>query len=347
MLTDILIASVIIGLFMVVPVSPATGTQLEKATFAGGCFWCMEKPFDEMDGVLEVVSGYTGGFKENPTYQEVSAGKTGHLEAVQITYDPSRISYEKLLDIFWRQIDPTDAGGQFADRGEQYRTAIFYHTDEQRRIAEASREKLQSLGVFDKPVATAILEAGTFYRAEAYHQDYYKNHPVRYNLYRSGSGREDFLKKTWKNTKPDQKPDPSELKKTLTPLQYHVTQEGGTEKPFDNAYWDNKEEGIYVDVVSGEVLFSSKDKFDSGTGWPSFTRPVNPEAVVEHEDRRWLMKRVEVRSKEAGSHLGHVFSDGPRPTGLRYCINSAALRFIPREDMEKEGYGEYLKLFEP
>ena len=329
--------------------------KLEKATFAGGCFWCMEPPFEKLDGVKAVISGYTGGSKVNPTYEEVSSGSTGHVEAVEVIYDPAKVSYQKLLDVFWRQVNPTDGGGQYVDRGSSYLTGIFYHSDEQERLAEASKQALERSGRYDRPIVTPIRPAGPFYRAEAYHQDYYKKNPIRYKFYRYNSGRDQYLERIWgkedamrTSTAPAafHKPADEELKKQLTPLQYKVTQKDGTEPAFKNAYWDNHREGIYVDIVSGEPLFSSLDKYESGTGWPSFTRPLEPDNIVSREDRSWFMTRTEVRSRLGDSHLGHVFNDGPKPTGLRYCMNSAALRFIPREDLEKEGYGKYLHLFQ-
>lgn len=300
------------------------------ATFAGGCFWCMVKPFDKYNGVEKVVSGYTGGYKENPTYEEVCTDTTGHIEAIQITYDDEKISYNKLLNIFWKVIDPTDEGGQFHDRGDKYKTAIFYHDEKQRELALKSKEDLEKSKEFDSTISTLIIPAVKFYEAEEYHQDYYKKNPEHYNRYFKGSGRFDYIKRRW-------------AKEHLTSIQYEVTQNNMTEPAFNNEFYNHKDEGIYVDIVSGEVLFSSKDKFDSGCGWPSFSKSVNKDSIIGYQDNSHGMQRIEVRSKEGDSHLGHVFDDGPKELGgIRFCINSAALKFISKDKMEELGYVEYL-----
>ena len=317
--------------------------NIKKATFAGGCFWCMVKPFDEFDGVINVKVGYTGGNVPNPTYEEVCTKDTGHYEAVQITYDEEILSYKDLLEAFFMSIDPTDDGGQFHDRGQSYKTAVFYHNDIQKDLAEKFIEKLEKSNIFKRKIVTPVLEAEEFYEAEEYHQNYYKKNRLRYKRYYEASGRKEFIN----NTKSKLGGNVEELKKRLTPLQYKVTQENGTEPPFNNEYDDNFKEGIYVDIVSKKPLFLSKDKYNSGCGWPAFTRPINNGYIEEKNDFSHGMIRTEVRSKHSNSHLGHVFNDGPEELGgLRYCINSASLEFITKEDMIEKGYEEYIKFLD-
>ena len=298
------------------------------------------------------------------------------MESLQVAYDPTKVTYQRLLEVYWTNIDPVSADGQFCDRGPQYRSAIFYADETQKRLAEESLRLIERDKPFAGRIATRILPATRFWPAEDYHQDYYKKNPTQYKLYRYGCGRDARLAELWGTWKPKlaslavpasaspgsaangrpalkgwdpmtfHKPDDETLRSTLTPLQYDVTQHAGTEPAFRNTYWDNHAEGIYVDVVSGEPLFASTDKFDSGTGWPSFTRPLEGGNVVTKSDGSFLMQRTEVRSKNADSHLGHLFDDGPPPTGQRYCMNSASLRFIPVDKLEEEGYGQYRRLFE-
>jgi peptide methionine sulfoxide reductase msrA/msrB len=335
---------------------------------AGGCFWCVEADLEKVPGVIEVVAGYAGGTTEHPTYENYGSG--GHREVVEVTFDANRVSFEDILIVTLKTTDPTDDTGTFGDRGEKYSAAFYYENTAEKNIIEELIKEVDAFGPYEQPLAIDVESRPKFWPAEDYHQNYYKGTLTRlkYQLYRNASGRSAFIKKHWgNNTGPTLpwrtttsvatpavnsnaqfwvgyvKPSKDVLKQTLDSVTYKVTQENGTERagssPLDKMY----EDGIYVDVLSGEPLFSSRDKFDSGTGWPSFVAPITPTAVTEHEDRSLFSVRTEIRSAIADNHLGHVFTDGPRDRGgLRYCMNGVALRFVPRAEMAAAGYAAYL-----
>ncbi len=306
---------------------------------AGGCFWGLEKYLKMIRGVKSTLVGYANGSTQNPSYEDVCYNNTGHAEAVRVEYDESIAPLKFLLRLYFDAIDPTSVNRQGWDIGTQYRTGIYYTDPADLQSINEAVEKLKS--GLNKPVAVEVKPLMNFYPAEEYHRNYLDKNPAGY----CHIGIQKIKKASEAVPEPSDFPKPSaeRLKGLLTQLQFDVTQRNATEPPFENEYWDHFADGIYVDITTGEPLFSSKDKFLSSCGWPSFSKPLAPDALYEREDLSHFMVRREVRSKKGDAHLGHVFEDGPRDRGgLRYCINSASLRFIPKEDMAKEGYGHLL-----
>ena len=344
-------------------VAQTGATSSRTMLVAGGCFWCVESDLEKLPGVTKAISGYAGGTTENPTYETYS--KNGHKEVVEVTFDESTVSFREVAIYAIKHMDPTDAEGSFYDRGVSYGPALYFDTIEEKELLEALIKTIDENGPYEKPLAVAIIKRPPFFAAEDYHQDYYKGAltSLKYKYYRNASGRDTFIEKNWgKDTGPTltweitnkttmttnwkdyTKPDKETLKQTMEALAFKVTQEDGTERAGTHQYDKEYGRGIYVDILSGEPLFSSRDKFDSGTGWPSFVAPINSEAITEHEDNTFFSTRTEVRSAIADNHLGHVFPDGPRDRGgLRYCMNGVALRFVPEGEMAASGYSEYLK----
>ena len=305
---------------------------------AGGCFWGVEGYFKRIEGVKGTTCGYANGRTENPSYEDVCRHDTGHAETVKVDFDDEVISLEDLLIYYFRIIDPVSVNKQGNDVGTQYRTGIYYTNESQLPVIKAAIEREQRK--YNEKIAVEVLPIENFYSAEEYHQDYLDKNPNGYCHINLSLADEPIVRSEKYKRKND-----DELKESLTPLQYDVTVNAATERPFDNEFNSNFERGIYVDITSGEPLFFSTDKFESGCGWPSFSKPIQKDLVKYSEDLSLGRRRIEVRSNVADAHLGHVFDDGPSELGgLRYCINSAALRFIPLDKMDEEGYG-YLKKY--
>lgn len=331
----------------------ATPINAKTIYLAGGCFWGVEAYFERIDGVIDAVSGYANGRTDNPSYEDVIYHNTGHAETVKVTYNPDKLSLDDILQYYFRIIDPTLLNQQGNDRGSQYRTGVYSTDSDEQAVIAAALNQLQER--FKKPLVVENQPLLQFFDAEEYHQDYLVKNPNGYchvDLNKAEqplpgkASAEDTQVKTFDPSQ-YQKADASKLKQQLTREQYQVTQNSGTERAFSHAYDDLFEPGLYVDIVSGEPLFSSQDKYQSGCGWPSFVKPISAAAVTEHVDTSYNMRRVEVRSKLADSHLGHVFPDGPPDRGgLRYCINGASLNFIPAEQMAAQGYAQWLKAVE-
>jgi len=311
--------------------------------FAGGCFWGLEKLMQSIPGVTDATSGYANGRQgAEPNYKTVCTGETGFRETVRVTYDPAAVSLETLLFAFFSVIDPTQKNQQAHDIGTQYQTGVYYTDDDARQTVEAvaaiERERTQ-------PFYVEIKALENFYEAENYHQDYLDKNPTGYCHISPAAIRNAAQVKIDAGQYP--RPSQAELETKLTPEQYAVTRQAATEPPFQNALWQHHEKGIYVDITTGEPLFASTDKFQSGCGWPAFAKPIDPAVTRQLPDNTHGMHRTEVRSRAGNAHLGHVFANDPEsPTGDRYCINSAALRFVAFEDMAKEGYGELMELVE-
>ena len=301
---------------------------------AGGCFWGVEEYFSRVPGVIDAVSGYANGKGETTKYELVP--QTGHAETVHITYNVKQVSLKELLLHYFRIIDPTSKNRQGNDQGTQYRTGVYYVSQEDLpTINQVFEEEAKK---YDKPLAVEKEPLTNFIKAEDYHQDYLKKHPNGYCHIDVNQASYPVI-----DASRYSKPSDEEIKKKLSPEEYAVTQKNDTERAFSNRYWDQFDAGIYVDVVTGEPLFSSKDKFDSGCGWPSFSRPISPDVAIYKEDKSFNMTRTEVRSRVGNSHLGHVFTDGPKEKGgLRYCINSLSITFIPKAEMKEKGYGYLL-----
>lgn len=308
--------------------------MIKKIYFAGGCFWGTEHLFSLVAGVENTVAGYANSRLAYPSYMQVCSGGTGAAETVEVEYEDAEVSLTELLSIYFRSIDPTSLNRQGNDRGTQYRTGIYYTDPADLPVIEAFVSGVQRR--YSEPLAVEVAPLENFYPAELYHQQYLDKNPGGYCHIDAALFEEVRGKKTRRN-------DKSELRARLTPLQWEVTQNGATERPFINEYDHEFRLGIYVDITDGTPLFVSSKKYDSGCGWPAFSRPIDPALITEHTDTSFGRVRTEVRSASSGAHLGHVFPDGPQSDGgRRYCINSASLRFIPVEEMEREGYGEYV-----